>query len=374
MCHHGTGRKGSWGRWTPHPELWGHSCCQGQQGIWNIPHGTDTATANHQAHPSPRQLTQSTLGTQSHERPKKPPKNRFQALAEPSPLPSSVMPQQQCLALKATREQLNRAPDGDGLSCPGTLEPPQSQELQVLPSWVGTMLLAPRPHCQHSRPWLCATLMAPDQQERRAKEPGQLLGKSQERLQEQGETRRSIPDGAGRARPVCSQPRAWLNKQAQATRGHFQGEAPGRSPQLPAKPGIPGVRIQETISHPWGAPSNAHPPPPCRPGLSPPGLDPVGAMLVLLAQLQGTESPGQGRALCPQGLPALWHLGWQREWRRHNDGISKDTAPQQPRGFCCGTKPHHGQDTGLSSMNKPCADGQMSLREPGHSWGGEHSP
>lgn len=41
MCHHGTGRKGSWGCWRPQsPELWGHSCCQGQQSICNIPHGT----------------------------------------------------------------------------------------------------------------------------------------------------------------------------------------------------------------------------------------------------------------------------------------------------------------------------------------------
>lgn len=101
----------------------------------------------------------------------------------PSALPSTVMPRQQGLAPKTTREQLNRAPDGDGLSCPGTLNPPHSQELQVLPS-----------HCRHhghtagnSQPWPCATLMAPDQHGRREKEPGQLLGKSQEWLQEGAE-------------------------------------------------------------------------------------------------------------------------------------------------------------------------------------------
>lgn len=108
------------------------------------------------------------------------PKHQFQV---PSPLPSTAMPQQQCLALKTTREQLNRAPDGDGLSCPGTLNPPHSQEFQVLPS-----------RCRHhghtagnSQPWPCATLMAPDQHGRREKEPGQLLGKSQKWLQERAE-------------------------------------------------------------------------------------------------------------------------------------------------------------------------------------------
>lgn len=74
MCHHGTGRKGSWGRWrSESPELWGHSAKASRA------HGAShmaltTATANHQAHSKPRQHRQSTLGTQSHEWPKKPPK------------------------------------------------------------------------------------------------------------------------------------------------------------------------------------------------------------------------------------------------------------------------------------------------------------
>lgn len=103
MCHHGTGSKGTWGCWTPHPELWGLGCCQGQGGIRNIPRGTDHCHNKPPGSPNPRQHSSPPLAHRAMNGQRSLPKNRFQVLPEPSPLPSTVMPRQQCLALKTTR-------------------------------------------------------------------------------------------------------------------------------------------------------------------------------------------------------------------------------------------------------------------------------
>lgn len=78
--------------------------------------------------------------------------------------------------------------------------------------------------------------------------------------------------GAGSARPVLLPSSAdGPNKQTQATRGHFQGEAPGRSPQLPAKHEVVMGWCENPGNHLPALGSPQHPPPPCQPGLSPPG-------------------------------------------------------------------------------------------------------
>lgn len=72
---------------TKSPELWGHSCCQGQQSTWSIPHGTEHQQ-NTRLTPTPGSPP---LAHRAMNGQRGLPKHKSQVLPEPSPLPSTGM-------------------------------------------------------------------------------------------------------------------------------------------------------------------------------------------------------------------------------------------------------------------------------------------